>query len=77
MGLKIITTKTEMMHRAEASKDCSGIYLSGNRLPETPNFVYPGRYISKTCSNDKKLSNRINKASASFCGLKERVYINK
>ena len=77
MGLKMNTSKTEVMHRAEVGEGYCGTYVNGNLLPETSDFVYLGSYISNTCSNDKEICNRISKASASFGRLRERVYMNK
>ena len=66
-----------MRKKVDDASTSPQITVQGNILKEVQDFTYLGSIISASCTLDRELNNRINKASAAFGQLKEKVYLNR
>ena len=75
-GLKISTTKTEVMHQPAPGSPYHEprITVKGQQLRAVENFTYLDSNLAQTPSIDIEVQNRISKASSAFGRLRKRVW---
>ena len=77
LGLLINPTKTEILYQwHQPPSETPTILIESTELKVTNQFVYIGSIMSSDCSADTEVNNRINKASAAFARIRERVIKN-
>lgn len=75
-GLTISTSKTEVMYQPAPGKDYyePSIFVYGERLKVVDEFTYLGSTLNRFCNLDNEIVNRIQKATAAFRALEDRVW---
>ena len=77
LGLLINPTKTEVLYQwHQPPSETPAVYIESTELKVTNQFVYLGSIVSADCSADAEVNSRINKASAAFARIRERVIKN-
>ena len=77
MGLKMNTTKTEILVQRQNPEPPLTFYANNAELQQVNSFTYLGSIISERHNIDDEICSRINKASVAFGRLRTKVFSNE